>query len=495
MRKVMLVLLSLMLVLSSSAALSEAAYHLAGFEGDGTNRDWTTNLFFQRWAEQFGMALSFSQSTEYSQWQKQIQSYLDGGALPDALFKAELTTSETLALFDKGLIVDLKPLIEKNMPNLSALLASHPEWEKAITLPNGAVAALPGLTELQTNNAIWVNKTWLQALQLDMPTDRESFEKVLEAFKTQDPNKNGKQDEIPLTYLGLWDLKFLAHAYGLIANDYNVFVDEAGQVRHLAYEADFHAFVEWVRSLYTKGLIDKDGFTTSDTMRQITDAKAVIPYGMLFGSTPANLLPSAAIGAYEIMLPLSDNGTQVYRDLSGQVARGAFAITSACKDPEALLKALDYLYGKDGAMLAQAGLQGTEYTVDENGLWMWVMEENTDMTTLIRNATISDGGTLPSFQGADTMLSFGDEATRGQISQLMALNEKSRLPYPLVTLDVQTQNRLDELQMSLGALFETQVGRFILGQTELNDANWQHFTAELEANGLKDLMDILQKAL
>ena len=44
-----------------------------------------------------------------------------------------------------------------------------------------------------------MNSDWLETLGLEQPTTPEELRTVLEAFKTQDPNGNGKADEIPLS--------------------------------------------------------------------------------------------------------------------------------------------------------------------------------------------------------------------------------------------------------------------------------------------------------
>ena len=493
MRKIGLILLVLILLVGTQPALATGEFHLAGYEADSTNRDWNNSLFFQRWSALFDLSLSFSQYGEYADWQKEIQAYLNGAALPDALFKAELNVPETLDLYEQGLIINLRPFIEADMPNLNALLKENPEWEKAIMLKDGAIAALPGLTKLQVNNAVWVNAQWLEALKMDMPTDKESFVNVLRAFKEKDPNRNGKKDEIPFAYLGTWDLKFLAHAYGLIANDYNVYVDDGGQVRYLAEAEGFRDFVAWLRDLYTEGLLDKNGFSTVDSARQITDEKATITYGMLMGSSPVNLLPAANSDIYSIMEPLEYEGEQVYRDLLWQVTRGTFAITNACKDPSALLKAIDYLYSNEGAILAQAGIEGEEFKRDENGKWSFITTDEMDSLNNVRAATIADGG-LSYYVSDEIALSYGDENAVKSTQEYIRLNALSELPYPLVMLDKQTQQQADELQAKLGRLFEMSMGRFVLSQTELNDENWAAFLQELDVNGLEEFLAIWQTA-
>ena len=45
---------------------------------------------------------------------------------------------------------------------------------------------------------VWINQSWLDQLGMSAPTTTEEFRTVLEAFKNNDLNGNGKPDEIPM---------------------------------------------------------------------------------------------------------------------------------------------------------------------------------------------------------------------------------------------------------------------------------------------------------
>ena len=160
-------LISLMLALVLCGAFipgayAENAFTLAGYDHEDTSRVWTENLFFQRMEERTGVHFDLIQYTKAENWQAAKDGMLDGTVeLPDALFKADLTTRETVALLEAGKIIDLKPYLEQYAPNLWALLTANPEWMEAITLPTGEIAALPALDQMQFNNAMWINQSWL----------------------------------------------------------------------------------------------------------------------------------------------------------------------------------------------------------------------------------------------------------------------------------------------------------------------------------------------
>ena len=117
-----------------------APYTLAGFD-DTQYRDWKTNAFFQRMEEATGVQFNYQQYTTAADWEKTKQAYQAGENLPDVLFKANLSSAECIAMHDAGVLIDLKPYLEENCPNLWAILQEKPEYLSAITLPDGSIVA------------------------------------------------------------------------------------------------------------------------------------------------------------------------------------------------------------------------------------------------------------------------------------------------------------------------------------------------------------------
>jgi len=495
-RKGIACLLALAMLLITFAASAEGTYTMAGFDGDGSEHDWTTNLFFQRMEEKTGVKFEFQQVSEYEAWLTQKAAYASGeAALPDVLFKAGLTTQEMQQWLAAGKIIDLKPYLEEHAPNLSALLEANPEWAEAITLPTGEIPALPYINELQNNNAMWINKQWLDTLRLETPTTAEELANVLRAFKTSDPNMNGRADEIPLTFLSMWDLKFLGHAFGLVGNDYNIYVDENGTVQTTLTDEKNREFLAWLHQLWQEGLLDQSGFRSVDTLRAITDEDAAITYGVMLAPTPLSLVPSAALDQYELLMPMVFEGKQVYRDLNGDLARGAFAISASCENPAELVKWVDYLYTEEGCRLAQAGLEGVEYEWHDDGTWSWIADLQTVADTVLVDATIAEGGLMPGLSTVEFQRSYGDEQTARAIDALLGLKKVSVEPYPQVWLTADQQARLAQLQMEVAGYAELTMVWFVTGEKELNDETWNEFCATLKDKGLDELLAILQGAV
>ena len=480
--------------LSEEPPREQKSFVLAGYVGDDTQQDWNSNLFFQRMEERTGISFEFRQFTDYAAWTAEKNRLFAGDELPDALFRAELTLKETLAYYESGKLIDLSPLLADYAPNLYALLEANPAWREAITLPGGAIAALPAINPLRAQNAMWINKTWLERLKMNMPTDAASLRGVLEAFKTQDPNRNGNADEVPFTFLGPWDLKFLAHAFGLYANDYNMYVDASGTAQFMPAMDRYREFVAWVSELYKAGLLDKNGFTTADALRKVTDEKALAAYGLFFGPTPTTFLPAAQAAEYAILPPLQYEGRQIYRSFLGPVARGTFAITSACENPEVLLKWVDALYSEEGGTLALLGQEDVEYAFNENGTWRWLMAPE-ELTNVIQAVTLRDSDAYPLLNPVNFQLKFEDEKTVELVRSLMELGQAATLPFPLVTLTAGQQDAIAPMQMEIGRFVDESLARFVLGETPLTDESWQDYLMKLEDLGLSSFIAFWQQVL
>jgi len=487
MLKRFLCLLTALILLPACCLAQE--FTMAGFDGQSSTHDWNNNEFFTRMNERTGLSFTFSQYTDKAQWQAaKAAMFAEGGTLPDVLFKAALTSDELIRYTDSGQLIDLLPLLPENAPNLWALLQQEPEWLRAITLPNGKVGALPMIQTVSTQNAMWINQKWLEALRLEVPADAESLKKVLTAFRDGDPNGNGRQDEVPFLFIGPWDLKFFSHAYGEVVNDYNLYLDEAGTVHYWPLEDSFTAFLTDMRALYADGLLDQNGFATAESLRMINDEDATPTYGAFFAPTPLYLMPLAMCGDYIALEPLTaPDGSRIYRDLSGQLSRGTFAITSACADPAALLRWVDVLYTEEGAIEAMVGKEGKYWSYNSDGTWMWHTDDETAAYISSGLVTLTDTGEMPMLFPKAFNSAFGDASIAHITAQCDVLTPYLKAPYPEYTLTADQRAEVLPLQQKLGALVDTAIANFVLGETPITEETLAAFRTGLAEAGAAEM--------
>ena len=472
--------------------LKSPDYVLEGYDGESASHDWETNLFFRRMQEETGISFEYRQFSDPDRWTGRKEMILQGENLPDVLFKAALTDRETLEMAEKGILIDLKPYLEEYAPDLWALLQADPALEAAITLPDGTIRTLPGINELPTNNLIWINQSWLQTLHLEMPRTAEELTEVLRAFRKDDPNRSGSADEVPLSALGMWDLRFLGHAFGIIDNDYYLSVRDGKVVSSLTTEKN-RAFLTWLHGLWEENLLSHQSFTTIDSLRQITDSKAKMIYGVFLSSSPLTVVPSEAMSQYTTLEPLTFEGKQVYRDLLGKVTRGTFALTRVCPEPEKLVAWVNRLYTEEGSLLLQVGREGEEYIWTEEGTWEWMADLETVAKEILPSATLAEGGTAPGLVTRAFQAKYDDRNTRELIEAMIRVQEHAALPFPQGYLTREDAEKAAALQAKIGPYAEQTMAEFVTGDRRLDDAGWAGFTEELNRRGLPEMMDLWQK--
>jgi len=140
--------------------------------------------------------------------------------------------------------------------------------------------------------------------------------------------------DIPLAFIGSFDLKFLAHMWGLYGNNYNMYVDEAGTAEFMPEDERFYDFVSTMRRWYAGGLLDHDGYIKTDSIRQITSASDNNPYGAVITTAVTNFLPSEWSRDYVLLTPIACDGKVTYRDYFGHAITGTFALTSRCTEDD-----------------------------------------------------------------------------------------------------------------------------------------------------------------
>ncbi|MDO5022369.1 MAG: extracellular solute-binding protein [Eubacteriales bacterium] len=491
-KNILSIALTLCLLLSVFTVYTAEEYVFAGFDPQDSYRDWETNKFFSRMEDISGVYLSFRQFTSEEDWQKELQSYLNKENLPDALFKAELTPAQTIALYESGVIIDLKPYLEEHAPNLYSLLKSNPNFLKAVTLPNGAIAALPHIDFLPMQNCLWVNTVWLEKLGLKMPTDLNSFEEMLKAFRDKDPNGNGSSDEIPLTFIGTYDLKFLSHAFGFIADDFNIY-QEDGKALFAPKHKNFRDFIEWLHKLYKEKLIDKSGFTQADMLRRVTDAKSAKTYGVVITPIISQVLPNEWSNSYSVVPPLFYDGKQIYRELASPVTTGTFAITSECQNPEEVLKWVDYLYTLEGAVLASEGLIDEDYLIDGDGTWR--KTQDAQSSAFLSETVITTGAVPPGITSTEFQKKYYDKDVLHLTEQMENLNHYTVEAFPALPLNFSQEQEIIPLQKAIGRAVDEQIARWIIGELEISDQSFEEFYNNLETLGLDKFMRFWQERL
>lgn len=191
-------------------------------------------------------------------FQEQLNLRIASGEIPDMFLPFG---GMEAGLIESGALLDLTDLLPKYAPNLWNLVPQEIWDVMRANDPsgNGRIYTIPNIIDYGRNGG-FIRQDWLDTLGLEMPTTQEEYVNVLKAFKTQDPNGNGLQDEIPTG--GRAEARWMEHLFGMYGvaswEGYPQWDIYDGELTYSAVTPNMKAALEWLASLYKDGLLDPE---------------------------------------------------------------------------------------------------------------------------------------------------------------------------------------------------------------------------------------------
>lgn len=325
--------------------------------------------------EENGVDVEWQQIT--ADWDQKKSVMFAGGDIPDILVKATVTTD--FATYN-GLFENLAPYIDSGeMPNVAKMFEDHPELRVLSTDENGAIYGIPNYRSLwpRTNRVLYINKTWLDNLGLQVPTTMDELEEVLIAFKNEDPNGNGDtKDEIPLDFSGF--PTFMLGCFGVpMMNESDGYFVEDGKVKNYRVDERYKTFMIWLQKLYGEGLINEEVITQDYSKFQSlargegSTAKVGVTLGWesgdRFGTGVADqYLPLPALKPHA-----DSDENEVYWGYysdNNSVNAATVALSANCKNKAEAVKFIDAFYAEDiGIQVLFGGMNDVDKCLQDNG--------------------------------------------------------------------------------------------------------------------------------
>lgn len=423
MRKVLSALLVLMMVLSLACAASadgveineagvfpvvkngEGIKLVIGLPAQATVTDYDDNHYTNYLREKMGIEIEIKKF-DPSEYMTQLQLMTTSNeTLPDILFGFKMSADQLESYGTQGYLVDLMPYFEAHELTHyfdSEAVTFLSESEKAVTLSsgrssNGALYAFPMWAQAFADpwsDGFLINNTFLEALNMDMPTTLDEFYEYLVAVKTQDPNGNGIADEIPLVgYNGWWGYPVLniINSFTFLPNGYGAGLlccDDDGTIYAPYQTEEFHDALRFTAKLYKEGLLSDLSFTQDmaalkamvDVSGDTPDVVGVVSAHRSFAFANHNTAERRT--HYTSMGPLEGPNGVAYCPTSRLAPNYPSSITTACEYPEVAFALLDFMTSMENSLTARFGREG-EY-------WHWATEEEKARGCALADIGITD---------------------------------------------------------------------------------------------------------
>ena len=501
-------------------------------ETSGTPEDAELTAFME---ELTNIRINWVEVIESNNADEKLNLILASGDLPDAFSTPwHFSKQEVYTNGLTGTFIDLTEIIDERAINLKRELEKYPWIDDQVKFPGDRYYAMPrieaGCYHCTMSAKFWVYEPWLDAVGMDFPQTTDEFRDMLVAFRDEDPNGNGIDDEIPMAGATTgWNgdpTIFLMNSF-IYTDTANYLARDGGTVEFVANKPEWREGLSYLNSLYEDGLIAQETF-----VQQADQMKALVenPNTPIVGSFPAGWygvysVNGGGTGRFADFKPMppveGPNGVRTVR-YSPPAAGFQIAITPEADYPEAIVQMWDYFYsGYEAQMLGgnffQKGVHYREATQEEIDSGVVSRDGSPGKYIQLDTGTYGeekkDRGWTRIYPGWQVVaeggmpLEWADDPSK-QEYRLMVATKEIMEPYktdqwmpPNLLVADDVQDELTDLEQTIiGAQNDGLVGiftaEFITGSRDVNDdAEWNSYVEELERAGVDRYVEIWNETL
>lgn len=465
------------------------------------------NLGETPWAqyvmEETGIKIEFQHPTQGSE-DEAFAVMIASGEYPDIIEHTWTTYSGGAgAAINDGVIISLDDYMETNAPNLSKLLDEHPEIDKMIKTSSGSYYCFPFLRGLETPNktefssGLLYRADKLEELGFDsVPETIDEWEAVLRAAKDAGFSK-------PFSTRQEWVKDVWSPAF----DNWGDFYVDDGVVKNGLIEDSRRDLIQTLATWYADGLLDNDWMQAdkSSTQTDFVTGNTMVgyaPFGQGLGDYTKAMMdadPNFQQDYIQAAAPVTSTKGQnakfskmnnIY-DKSGVSA----AISTQCKNVEAAMWLLDWLYGEEGQLCYNFGIEGESYEmVDGKPVYTDLIMNNPDglssaqALAIYTRASTSGVGV----QSEDYIDQYYAQDNQKQALELSMKTDMGDHMFPPASVSEDNQDRYTEIMSQVKTLADEMEASFICGTTPMSD--WDSYQQQLKDAGIEEAIQMMQDA-
>ncbi|WP_458118727.1 extracellular solute-binding protein [Paenibacillus sp. Z6-24] len=461
---------------------------------------WADMPAFQEMEKKSGISFQFDNPPLDSFETKKNLTFASG-EYPDIFYAASLTQADEVNYGSQGILLPLEDLIDNYAPNLKKILDDNPEIRKSITTPDGHIYSLPVINQqsIWYRSPMWYNGEFLDALKVSedkLPKTTEELYDLLVRLRDEDPNGNGKKDEIPLVSVKLDDIRsWLLGAWGIYGED--IYNDANGKVHFARTEDGYREFLTYMNRLWKENLLDHETFSQTPEQKKAKGANNQVG---LFQDWHAYFTHGGEPTTNDPMfVPVkSDSVDQPAVAIHPGLSTGSFAITESNPAPEASIRWVDYMYGYEGAMLFDKGPEGLMYETvnaeDHTKKWLPLPDKFNSREDYRGTLTPNYGTPAPTLLSTDLQKGLKEEfdvwVDKQNEEKILAYDPQP--PFPILYLTPEEQAEISSLRSDMDTYVQQMEAKFVTGQEPLS--GWDNYLATVKQMGSDRMIEIYQTA-
>lgn len=421
------------------------------------------------------------------------------GELPPIVAGSEIKHNVNL-YGPEGAFIPLNDLIDKYAPHIKAFFENNPDIRSSLLAEDGNIYYIPYLPDGDLGRGYVIRYDWLNNLKLDVPQNVDELYNVLIAFRDNDPNGNGKKDEVPIfmrdwqeliRLVTLWDGRSTG------SDKYHDFYLKDGNIQHGYVQEGYHEGIRHLSKWYKEGLIDREVFTRGERTREYFLANNIggmthdwITSTASYNDTLRESIPNFEFKA--MLPPSSTSGKRIEEHRRAKVKDSGWAMSFTNKNSVETIKYFDFFFTEEGRRIANYGVEGKQYEmIDGKPVFKNEIIENKSPITLQMKEI---GAQIP--RGFHQDLNYELQRPNKHVLEAIALYDTDNYfvePFLGVSLNKNEKKVYDKFWPSiLGYMLENQQA-WILGYRDV-DKEWDGYITKLNKMGYKEVIQIMQSA-
>lgn len=483
--------------------------------------DLYNNQFTQWLYEQTGVKIEWVMGPAADRDEK-LNALIASGDYPEVIFNAPFDASQQQVYGSLGLIIPLNDLIEEYGVETKRIFAEVPDIEKALVRENGTIYCLSTYMDSphdQSYSRLWFYQPWLDAVGKEAPTTIDELYDVLVAFRDEDPNGNGIQDEIPLVGANVMfsePFTYLVNSFIYLDNN-NMMNVKDGEIIPVYAQEEYREALRFIKKLYDEGLIMPQTFTQNEqSLRQLlaTDPMTV---GAFFCHAPFVYCDEPVYRDLVAVTPMEGpEGIQYAAQYYVTNTTGT-VITDKCKNPEIAFKLIDFLYSAEASKSKNSGPRGVtwdfnydETLVNDYGVvasWIklsddqepndrWSMLGNYYQPVEMTGIGMYDMSpkAVAERENPTGKVDGNVQMQRGAMEKYLPFFPPQEIRLPQVFIFTEDEAlELADKQLAVNNKVWSMRAEFVIGNADI-EADWDQYVQDLVDLGMDDVLAIYQRA-
>lgn len=461
-------------------------------------------LFWQRVQEKLGVTLTFKQASE-AVCNEQYNLMIASGDMTDLIYESNCGAMGATSVYNGGydkaieddVYVDLTDIIPEYAPNYYAILQADDNVRRDLTTDTGKLYSIAMIYDQPqgVREGPLVRADYLEETGMEEPVTTEDWMNVFEKMKN-----NGVQYPMGVSNSGDIRGGFFCNAFGT-SGGHAFKVDL--QTNELVYDGisdELRDFVEFFSRAFKAGYINPDYAYAQmfDDSLQTSGATA------LFGGMDRDLTNMKTnygldLKAVHMTYPEGSEAPKEYNyEYAKQRTSGLknIVVTASCAEPEKAVQFLDWFYSTDGASAVNFGFEEGESYEVVNGVKQMLplmLERNEELVSYQVIYALDEG---PGFQIVNKNNPINEDYVNEAKNIWLDYDTSKALfsATPTLAFTAEEAEDMAQINSDIYTHVATEISKFMMGESELNDDTWNAYVAEVEAMGLDELQSFYETA-